>query len=95
MRLGPTPRPRKEPGRGSLARIVFHDTRHSVVTSLVGSGVPEMVAMTVTGHVDRSVFQRYNVRRDDVQAAALERQESYLAQKRGTTPTPTPITRRA
>jgi len=39
------------------------------------------------------VFQRHNVRRDDVQAAALERQESYLAQKRGTTPTPTPITR--
>ena len=51
--------------------------------------------MTVTGHVDRSVFQRYNVRRDDVQAAALDRQESYLTRKRGTTPTPTPITRRA
>ena len=40
--------------------------------------------MTVTGHVDRSVFQRYNVRRDDVQAAALDRQESYLTRKRGT-----------
>ncbi len=40
--------------------------------------------MTVTGYVERSVFQRYNVRRDDVQAAALDRQESYLTRKRGT-----------
>ena len=39
--------------------------------------------MTVTGHADRSVFQRYNVRRDDVQADALALQESYLAGERG------------
>ena len=43
--------------------------------------------MTVTGHADRTVFQRYNVRRDDVQADALKRQEMYLTQQRGTTPT--------
>ena len=35
--------------------------------------------MTITGHADRSVFTRYNVRRDDVQAHALAQQESYLA----------------
>ena len=48
--------------------VVFHDTRHSAVTNLVGAGVPEVVAMTVTGHADRAVFQRYHVRRDDVRA---------------------------
>ena len=47
---------------------MFHDTRHSAVTNLVGAGVSEVVAMTVTGHADRAVFQRYHVRRDDVQA---------------------------
>ncbi len=72
-------------GRGK--GIVFHDTRHSAVTNLVGSGVPEVVAMTITGHADRTVFQRYAVRRDDVQADALERQEQYLTKKRGTTRT--------
>jgi hypothetical protein len=46
---------------------------------------------TTTGHHDPSVFKRYNVRRDDVQADAVARIEVYLAAKRGTTPTPTPM----
>jgi hypothetical protein len=51
--------------------------------------------MTITGHVDPSMFKRYNVRRDDVQADALVRQQSYLAEKRSTTPTVPTITRKA
>lgn len=76
--------------------VVWHDSRHSCVTNLVGSGAGEAVAMTITGHRDPSVFKRYNVRRDDVQADALARQGSYLAEKRGTTPSvPTINTRKA
>ena len=66
--------------------IVFHDTRHSAVTNLVASGVGEAAAMTITGHADPGVFKRYNVRRDAVQAEALERRAEYLAAQRGTTP---------
>ena len=77
-------------GRGK--GIVFHDTRHCAVTNLVGSGVPETVAMTITGHADRSVFTRYNVRRDDVQADALVQQDSYLAGKRGGSVAPPRLT---
>ena len=71
-------------GRGK--GIVWHDTRHSAVTNLVASGVPEAIAMTVTGHKDPTVFKRYNVRRDDVQADALALQEAYLQRQR--TPAP-------
>ena len=73
-------------GRGK--GIIFHDTRHSAVTNRVGSGVPETIVMTITGHADRNVFTRYNCRRDDVQAEALAQQESHLARKRRTIPTP-------
>ena len=38
--------------------------------------------MTVTGHQDPTVFKRYNVRRDDVQADALAQQDVYLARQR-------------
>jgi len=65
------------------------------VTNLVGAGVPETVAMTITGHADHTVFARYNVRRDEIQADALAAQEEYLTRKRGTTPSPTPLTRRS
>jgi integrase len=66
-------------GRG----VVFHDARHSAVSNLVGAGVPEAAAMTITGHADSNVFRRHNVRRDAVQAAALTQVTEYLSQQRG------------
>ena len=38
--------------------------------------------MTISGHTDPTVFKRYNVGRDEVQAHALEREAAYLAQQR-------------
>jgi integrase len=75
---------------GRSKGIVFHDTRHSAVTNLVAAGVPEPTAMSITGHVTSSVFQRYNVRRDDVQRDALEVMQQYLAARRGSDPCATP-----
>jgi len=71
---------------GRSTCVVFHDTRHSAVTNLVASGTGEAAAMSITGHADPTVFKRYNVRRDVVQAEALERKNAYLAALRGTTP---------
>ena len=45
------------------------------VQNLVASGTGEAAAMSIAGHADPSVFKRYNVRRDAVQAEAAERRQ--------------------
>src|SRR5262245_6827201 len=72
---------------GRASGVVWHDTRHAAVTNLVGAGVPEVVAMSITGHIDPSIFKRYNNRRDDVQVAAAAQRDAYLVTRRGTTKT--------
>lgn len=67
---------------GCPGRLI-HDFRRTAVRNLVRAGISEGIAMKMTGHITRSVFERYNITSESDLAEAGRRLEFFHGQSLG------------
>ncbi len=62
-------------------RKLLHDLRRSAVRDMVRAGVPQSVAMSISGHKTVSMFLRYNITDGKDQRDALQRTAELRRQR--------------
>ena len=58
---------------------LFHDLRRTCARNLLAAGVPQAVAMKITGHRTDSIFRRYAIVNEEQKREALAKAQKYIA----------------